>query len=428
VRWPLLLLFVGGCDRCLARPPPDAGPSAPPPSADAAPPAKHLSTVSLIPWTDSRVAVSSTVDNPKDYPEHLIDGKLDTAWNGRTGDLSGFIAFRVPREAHVASVQLTVGFDKTELFTGNHRISRVKVSRDGAVLREMALDVEKRGLQSIPIDRPGGDFEIRVVATVPGTNAKWKELVVSELVVLGDPGPARRASPHLPRVRVGSLDAPESRFIPDEDGGGTEPGIGPWPSIASYCAAYETRAKARRQKRYEDPGHPCAEIPPPSCTLDVPTRIAGAVPFVSSAILSTSDGITRSRSVAIETDRGFWPGMLALDGADECRIGDVGSETAELRMVKAIAPAVVAFEIERRLVDPMYSDPETGAPSMWVREQADRALHVCRVIDGVLRCNESHVLGTHSGRLGDGPTPFEAWQERHLWSADPADGGTILLR
>ena len=428
MRWPLLLLLVSGCDRCLAQRPSDAGPPIPSAAADAAPAAKHLSTVSLIPWTDSRVAVSSTVDNQKDYPEHLIDGKLDTAWNGRTGDLSGFIAFRVPRETHVASVQLTVGFDKKDLFTGNHRISRVKISRDGAVLREVALDVEKRGLQSIAVDRPGGDFEIRVAATVPGTNAKWKELVVSELVVLGDPGRARRTSPHLPRVRVGSLDAPESRFVPDEDGGGAEPGVGPWPSIASYCAAYEARAKARRQKRYEDPSHPCSELPAPSCALETPTPIAGAAPFVSSAILTLTDGIVRSRSIAIETDRGWWPGMLGLDGADECQLGDPGTETAELRMVKTIALAVVAFEIERRTSDPMYSDPETGEPSMWVRETAQRRLDVCRVLGGELRCNESHVLGTHSGRAGDGPAPFESWQDRHLWSTDPADGGTILLR
>ena len=86
-----------GCESCLAKPPPDAHPpsAATTPTADAA---KLLANVSLIPWTESRVAVSSTVDNPKDYPEHLLDGKLDTAWNGKTGDLTGFIAFRVPRE------------------------------------------------------------------------------------------------------------------------------------------------------------------------------------------------------------------------------------------------------------------------------------------------------------------------------------------
>lgn len=58
------------------------------------------------------VAVSSKVDNPKDFPEHLVDGKTETAWNSKTGDLHGFIAFRVPAVARVRRVELTAGFDK----------------------------------------------------------------------------------------------------------------------------------------------------------------------------------------------------------------------------------------------------------------------------------------------------------------------------
>lgn len=431
MRWAwLLLLSSAGCDSCLAKRPPD--PALPASSVaassvaaiDATPPARAVATVSLVPWTESRVAVSSTVDNPKDYPEHLIDGKLDTAWNGRTGDLGGFIAFRVPRAAHVASVQLTVGFDKKDLFAANHRISRVKIIRDGTVLREVALDVEKRGLQSISVDQPGGDFELRVIETVPGTNAKWKELVVSEFVVLGDPGTARRASPHLPRVRVGSLDAPESRFVPDADAA-TEPGNGPWPSIDSYCAAFRDRAAEKARKK--DPTHPCAEIPPPRCGLETPVPY-GSPPFDRSGILSISDGFVRERWVAIETTAGWWPRMISFDGADECQMGDFATTTSELKSSKPIGPAALAFEIETRTIDPMYSDPDTGAPSMWVKEDGERILHVCRLLAAGLRCDERHVLGTYSGRLGDRPTPFESWSGRRAWRADPVDGGTILLR
>jgi hypothetical protein len=428
MRWPLgALLLLAGCERCLAQPPPPKDVVASPDAASDAAPPKRAETTSLIPWTDSRVAVSSTVDNPKDYPEHLIDGKLETAWNGRTGDLGGFIAFRVPRAARVASVHLTAGFDKKDLFTANHRISRIKVMRDGVVLKEVALDVEKRGLQAIAIDQPGGDFELRVVATVQGTNAKWKELVVSELYVLGDPGSARRASPHLPRVRVGSLDAPESRFTADEDAG-TDPGIGPWPSIASYCAAFETTARARAKKRGTDPSHPCAEIPPPSCAIEGRAPIAGATPFVSTAVLSKSDGYVHDRWVAVETDKGWWPHMIRIDGADECQLGDFATESGDVTATKAVGPSALAIEVERRIADPQYVDFDTGQPSMWVRDDGERVLHVCRADGGDVRCDEKHVLGTYSGRLVDKPAPFDTWKDRRAYRVDPADGGTILLR
>src|SRR5689334_7769770 len=45
--------------------------------------------VDLLHHTAAAIAVSSNVDNPHDFPEHLVDGKRDTAWNGRTGDLVG---------------------------------------------------------------------------------------------------------------------------------------------------------------------------------------------------------------------------------------------------------------------------------------------------------------------------------------------------
>src|SRR5262249_51518785 len=70
--------------------------SAPP--ADAAPPlavvqdaARPLPTVDLLLETEVKITVSSRVDNPRDYPEHLVDGRPETAWNGKTGDLNGWI-------------------------------------------------------------------------------------------------------------------------------------------------------------------------------------------------------------------------------------------------------------------------------------------------------------------------------------------------
>lgn len=126
--------------------------------------------VDLLHTVEATVAVSSNVDNPRDYPEHLVDGKSETAWNGKTGDLNGFIAFRVPKSARVVRVEITPGFDKVgpkgDLFTMNHRIKKVRISREGMVLEEATLDVARRGLQAIDLDAPGGDFKVEVLETV----------------------------------------------------------------------------------------------------------------------------------------------------------------------------------------------------------------------------------------------------------------------
>jgi hypothetical protein len=180
--------------------------------------------VDLLRVVPSTVAVSSSVDNPRDFPEHLVDGKLETAWNGRTGDLHGWMGFSVPADAHVDHVEIVPGYAHTsktgvDLFLANHRIAKVRVSRASAtapstsegfvVLREASLDTSKRELQSIPIDAEGGRFRIEVLETVPGTRASWRELTVSELRVMGRPGATVRKSPTYPLVSVGSLTLPD---------------------------------------------------------------------------------------------------------------------------------------------------------------------------------------------------------------------------
>jgi hypothetical protein len=183
------------------------------------------------------VAVSSKVDNPKDFPEHLVDGKTETAWNGKTSDLHGFIAFRTPRVSRVRKVELTVGFDKKgprgDLFTQNHRITRVRLSREGKVLREVDLDPNVRGMQSIDLDEEGGDFRLDVLATLPGSEKSWKELTVSEFRVMGTAGGAPENPEHVPAMAIGNLDGVPER---KPAGRGTPP-PGPFPSFAALCAA-----------------------------------------------------------------------------------------------------------------------------------------------------------------------------------------------
>lgn len=169
--------------------------------------------VNLLRAVPTTLAVSSTVANANLLPEHLVDGKLSTAWNSKTGELvDAWIAVRLPSDVRVQAIRLTAGFvqqKKTgDLFTMNPRIRRVRVSRAGKTLVEHTLDIENRGLQQISLDQPGGDFEVRVLEVVPGSKPHWRETCVSEIEVIGIPGATGQGKKHTPDVRIGSLDAP----------------------------------------------------------------------------------------------------------------------------------------------------------------------------------------------------------------------------
>ena len=168
----LAVLAAVGCSKSQDPPAPPAKPSpvatATAATPSAATPSASASTlasadsgapsglVDLLYETPSTVAVSSRVDNPKDFPEHLVDHRPETAWNGKSGDLvGGWIAFRVPEDAQVKEVLLTVGFDrkseKEDLFTSNVRVTKVRISRAGKQLREVALDPEVRTPQALSL-------------------------------------------------------------------------------------------------------------------------------------------------------------------------------------------------------------------------------------------------------------------------------------
>jgi hypothetical protein len=198
---------------CKSQPPPPAAADAAPASSVAAHEAAPAALDDLLHFTDARIGVSSKVDNPRDFAEHVADGRLDSAWNGKTGDLvGGWLGFRVPSAARVRVIELTVGYVATkkgeDLFTMNHRIARVRVTRNGVSLGEHALDPDSRAFQRIALDAPGGDFKLEVLAVKPGTKATWRELVVSELRVFGIAGAAKRAAATIPRVSIGGFDAP----------------------------------------------------------------------------------------------------------------------------------------------------------------------------------------------------------------------------
>lgn len=184
----------------------------------------------LLHATPATLGVSSTVQNPRDKPEHLVDGQLATAWNSKTGDLNGWIGFRIPEDARIDRIEMTVGFDRVtptlDLFTANRRIRKIRVGLadsgrpcDTPGLREqgqeITLAVDRRGLQAIPMHAaPGGSYCIWVEETVAGSKSNWRELTVSELRVMGDPG-AELRDPAIPlQVGVNEIPRRPTTFTP----------------------------------------------------------------------------------------------------------------------------------------------------------------------------------------------------------------------
>ena len=310
--------------------------------------------VDLLHTVDCVVAVSSKVDNATDFPEHLVDGKPETAWNSKTGDLKGWIAFRVPSQSFVTRVEVAAGYDKGELFQKNHRLTRVRLSRDGVMLREATLDPEKRGLQSIDVQAEGGDFRLEVLETKPGSEKRWKELTVSELRVIGKPRGATRTQRQWPRLALGSLEGLPRASAPAD-------GLprGPFPTIASLCAAWNAAvdprvasAFARGEIRSRPEAPHCG---PADVTVGAPASVAAQGPFEEAAWLALTEPYTSSTRLALRTAQGWSITEIALDerGHDDPGCAHVGLDLLEdVKLVRTEAgrDVVLLRTLEGRLL------------------------------------------------------------------------------
>jgi hypothetical protein len=405
----LALALVAGCDACgkQTAPPPPV-PSAEGPGERAPRPKTALAGKdpwrSLIAWTDSRVAVSSTVDNPRDLPEHLIDRKASTAWNGRTGDLVGaWMAFRVPQEARVRQIRITCGFDAhgpdvagkrgSDLFTLNQRIKKLRITRDGEPLRDVELDVDKRDAQTIDVDAAGGDFVLTVIEVVPGTKKEWRELVVSELDVVGAPGKALRPTAHTPRVRVGSLDAPDPGA---SDAAPESLPRGPYPSLDAFCKKWLEVYTPVMKEVAADERFPCQGLHA-ECTHR-PAAAVVAPTFRSAALVTTSEKSTKL-ALALEIQQGWYVDSLVLDDSERCVLGDPEQREAALVSLEPPKDGVVHATIDTKSFAPMYQrelDDGGTEQAMWLAVWADRTLYACRMEgagEGAApACRKDHVL------------------------------------
>ena len=180
-------------------------PSSEPPSA---------APIDLLRAVRADVAVSSVYRGDVSQAFHLVDGDLETAWSSRTGELAGaFVEVRLPPEVAVTSLAMTAGFTRargdTDLFTGNHRVARVRVSRDGVEVGTYDLDPASRELQELPVIGPGGVYRVEVVELVAGSRSRWRETCISELRIHGHASEAR-PDERFPRLSVGSLPPPRA--------------------------------------------------------------------------------------------------------------------------------------------------------------------------------------------------------------------------
>lgn len=213
----IALAALGLCGAGCDEPAPEAPAPAPAPAVAPEPPAPAPASdepvevaprpaaraIDLLHAVATTVRASSAFRGDPGQVERIADGDLETAWNSERGEHVGaWIEVDLPDDATVEGIEMTVGFtkrtDTRDLFTSNHRVERVRVTRAGATLVEHALDPSSRELQRVPVAGPGGRYRIELVELRAGDRADWREAVVSELRVLGTapgvrPGDARPA-------------------------------------------------------------------------------------------------------------------------------------------------------------------------------------------------------------------------------------------
>ncbi len=352
--------------------------------------------LNLLHETDAELTLSSRVDNPRDYPEHLVDGKRETAWNGKTGDTNAWIEVNLDPRVHVASFEITAGFDKGAPFEQNLRIKKVKVERDGVLVREVTLDPAVRGPQHVPVDKPGGRFKITVMETLPGTNPKWQEIVVSELAALGTaPKEVRLAEPKLPRVNVAAGSAPAPKRAAELWELSVDGREGR--TVREVCDAWkkELMSVVRREQKaghglegYDEKSVICTEMAAPALE-------AGALPdgwsIPTAVTLGFFDGVAvkEDRYLMLRRKDGIIVGGPEYSSAND--IGDSGRPSGWRAAMMQSKGAAVLVLASVTMEIPMTAWLPDGTPDASVDWMAEHRARVCHVESPRMRCDEPRM-------------------------------------
>jgi hypothetical protein len=208
--------------------------------------------------------------------------------------LNAWIEVKLDPRVRVTAIDVSCGFDKGDLFEKNLRIKKLRVERDGALVREVDLDPEIRPPQRIAVDLPGGTYKLTVLETKPGTNAAWREVVVSELKFLGTAPPdVFRPEARLPKMTVapGSAKAPLPAELWAVELTGREGA-----NLAAVCAAWKADVLAV-VKKAQAAGQGLEGYDPNrvTCASEAAPRLEGELPLgwavTSAAAVHFFDGV-----------------------------------------------------------------------------------------------------------------------------------------
>lgn len=199
--------------------------------------------IDLLHAVPTRVTASSAYRGDPAQVGRLFDGSLETAWNSQTGDLTGaWISITVPAEAQVTELRMTAGFThlqgERDLFTGNHRVAEVRVSRDGTDLGTFPLDASSRELQRVPVSGGGGTYRVEIARVVAGERSDWREACISEMRVLGR-APGAIEGAHTPSVAIGASAPAAADTAPAE----AAPAVVPAPPPETDAAYFAIRGR-----------------------------------------------------------------------------------------------------------------------------------------------------------------------------------------
>jgi hypothetical protein len=339
----------------------------------------------LLTWTDAKVIVSSKVDNPHDFPEHLCDGKPETAWNGRTGDLHATIDVVLPTGALAHSIGIVVGFDRKktgksgaeeDLFLENYRIKKLRIVPESGTAQEVELSIDKREMQRISIP-PTGKFRVEVVDAVPGTQKSWREIVVSEFRVFGAPGSTRLLAPRTPDVSVASK--PET--APEQVGAISEK------TVAAYCAAWSAKVKPLLHQRYEVEANYPGPIPEPYCDpKGTPLAIDHLPDGISSIFLLRRTNVTAAESVLAFTtgDRVVTPYVIAAEDHGDPGCGGY-VETKDVQ-AEAVADGVLVSWIVGTQTNAYPGADGSGTDATEAASHLETRALLCKPAGGGVEC------------------------------------------